>query len=57
MTVNGEWSFDQTVSPVSTVGSTWNLVKIGQVVLEELFNNYDLYTYTAQEQGQVTLAE
>ena len=30
----------KTLNPVQTVGLTWNLVKIGQVVSEEkLFNN------------------
>ena len=52
MTVEGEWLFEQTLNPLSTVGSTWNLVKIGQVVSEEkLFHNIMiLYMYKAQEQ-------
>ena len=36
------WPFEQTLNPISTEGSTWNvyLVKFGQVVSEEkLFNN------------------
>ena len=33
------WHFEQIVNPVSTVGSTLNLVKIGQVVSERLFTN------------------
>ena len=49
MTVNGAWPFEQTLNPVSTVGLTWNLVKIGQVISEEkVFNNIMiLYMYTA----------
>ena len=43
-------SFIFFLNPVSTVGSTWNLVKIGQVVSEEkLFNNITiLCMYIAQ---------
>ena len=29
MTVNGEWSFEQTLNHISTVGSMWNLVASG----------------------------
>ena len=37
---------------------TWNLVNIGQVISEELFNNIlILYMYIAQEQGKITIAE
>ena len=56
---NGAWPFEQTFNPVSTVRSTWNLVKIDQVVLEEkLFKNIMiLYVYTAQGQGKITIAE
>ena len=59
MTVNGAWPFEQTLNPVSTVGSAWNFVETGQVVSEEkLFNNIlILYMYTAQRQGKITLAE
>ena len=58
MTVNGACPFEQAVNPVSTVGSTWNLVKTGQVVSEEKFNNIIiLYMYTAQGKGKITLAE
>ena len=40
MTVNGGWPFEQTLNPISTVGPTWNLAKIGQVVSEaKLINN------------------
>ena len=28
MTVNGAWSFEQTLNHISTVGSMWNLVAI-----------------------------
>ena len=50
--------FEQTLSRVSTE-STWNLVKIIQVVSEEkLFNNFIiLLVYTAQRQGKISLAE
>ena len=38
MTVNGP--FEQTLKLVSTVGLTWNLVEIGQLISEEkVFNN------------------
>ena len=59
VTVKGAWPFEQTLTLVSTVGSTWNLVKIDQVVSEEkLFNNnMMLYMYTAQGQGKITLTE
>ena len=29
MTVNGAWSFEQTLNRISTVGSMWNLEAIG----------------------------
>ena len=29
MTVNGAWSFEQTLNHISTVGSLWNLEAIG----------------------------
>ena len=50
--------FEQTLNPASTE-STWNLVKIIQVVSEEkLFNNIIiLLVYTAQRQGKISLAE
>ena len=35
MTVNGAWSFEQTLNHISTVGSIWNLVEIGKVASEE----------------------
>ena len=59
MTVNGAWPFEQNFNPVSTVGSTWNLVKIGQIVSEEkLFKNIMISNmYTAQRQGKITFAE
>ena len=28
-TVNGVWPFGQLLNPISTVGSTWNLMEIG----------------------------
>ena len=59
VTVDGAWPFEQTLTLVSTVRSTWNLVKTDQVVSEEkLFNNnMMLYMYTAQGQGKITLTE
>ena len=39
MTVSGARSFEQTLNHISTVGSMWNLVEIGQLVSEVLFNN------------------
>ena len=59
MTVNEAWPFEQTLNPVSTVGSTWNLVEIDQLISEEkVFNNIMiLYMYTAYRQGKITLAE
>ena len=49
MTVNAAWPFEQTLNPVSTVGSTWNLVDFGQLISEEKeFNNIMiLYMYAA----------
>ena len=49
MTVNRAWPFEQTLNPVSTVGLTWKLVEIGQLISEEkVFNNIIiLYMYTA----------
>ena len=49
MTVNGAWPFEQTLNPVLTVGSTWNLMEDGQLISEEkVFNNIMiLYMYTA----------
>ena len=29
LTVNGVWSFEQTINHISTVGSMWNLMEIG----------------------------
>ena len=54
-TVRGVWPFEQMLNLISTVGSTWNLVKIGQVVWEEnLLNNIMiLYMYTAQGEGKI----
>ena len=59
MTVNKAWPFEQTLNPFSTVGSTWNLVEIGQLISEEkVFDNIMIiYRYTAYEQGKITLAE
>ena len=59
MTVNGAWPFEQTLNPVPTVGSTWNLVEIGQLISEgKVFNNIMiLYMYTAYGQGKINLAE
>ena len=58
MTVNGAWPFEQTLIPVSTVGLTWNLVEIGQVVPEKLFQNIMiLYMYIAQVQVKITFPE
>ena len=49
MTVIGAWPFEHILNPISTVGSTWNLVEIGQLISEEkVFNNIMiLYMYTA----------
>ena len=49
MTISEAWPFEQTFNPVSTVGSTWNWVEIGQLISEEkVFNNIMiLYMYTA----------
>ena len=44
VTVNGAWPLEQTLNPVSTVGSTWNLVDIGQQISEEKLFNAILYT-------------
>ena len=45
----------QSVNIPSTEGPRWNLVKIGQVVLEKTFKNFMvLYLYIAQGQGQIT---
>ena len=47
--ISGEWPFEQTLNSVSTIGLRWNLVKTGQVVSEELYNNMMiLYMSTAQ---------
>ena len=44
----------QIVNTSLTEGSMWNLVKIDQVDVEKMFNNYTvLYMYIAQE-GQLT---
>ena len=49
MTVNGVWLFEQTLNHISTVGSMWNLVEIGWVVSDVLFNNIMiLYMLIAQ---------
>ena len=58
-TANGAWPFELTLNPISTVGSTWNLVEIGQLISEEkVFNNIMiLYMYIAQLYGKITLAE
>ena len=47
---------EQSVNIPSTDGSMWNLVKIGQVVLEKKRFKYFmvLYQYIAQGQGQIT---
>ena len=57
MTGNGP--FEQTLNPVSTVGLTWNLVEIGQLISEDkLFNNIMiLYMYTTLGQEKINLAE
>ena len=49
MTVNGAWSFEQVLNPVSTTGPIWNLVEIGQLICDEkVFNKtIILYLYTA----------
>ena len=49
MTVNGASPAEQTLNPVSTIGSTWKLVEIGQLTSEEkVFNNIIVsYMYTA----------
>ena len=59
MTVTGAWPFEQTLNPVLTVGSTWNLVEIGQLIsVEKVFYNIMiLYIYTAYGQGKINLAE
>ena len=52
-TVYGAWPFEQILNPVLTLGSTWNLVEIGQMISDEkVVNNIMIvYTYTAQLQG------
>ena len=46
---------EQIVNIPSTEGPMWNMVKIGQVILEKMFRDYTiLYMYTAQAQGQLT---
>ena len=39
MTVSGAWLIEQALNPIPKKGSTWHLVKIGQVVSEKLLNN------------------
>ena len=53
MGITDNGTFEQTLNPASTVGSTWNLVKIGQVVSEdELFDSIMiLYMYIERELG------
>ena len=48
MSVKGTWPFEQTLNPVSTVGSAWNLIEIGQLISEEsVFSNImTLYMFT-----------
>ena len=48
--------FEQNVNILSTEGPMWNLVKIGQVVLEKkTFKDFMvLYLYTEPGQGQTT---
>ena len=46
MTVNGVWPFEQTLNPVSTVGSTWNLVETGEVVSEESLFDKFIHVYS-----------
>ena len=48
--------FEQSVNIPSTEGPMWNLVKIGQVVLEKKTHTgfKVLYLYIAQGQGQIT---
>ena len=54
---NDAEQFKQSINTPSTEGRTWNLVKIGQVVLEKkTFKNFKvLYLYIAQGQRQITL--
>ena len=49
MTVNGAKLFEQTLNPVWTVGSTWNLVENGRLISEEkVINNITILSmYTA----------
>ena len=49
------WAYEQTLNPVSTVGSTGNLVETGQVISEELFNITILYMYTDRGRGRELL--
>ena len=48
--------FEQSVNIPSTEDPIWNLVKVGQVVLEKkMFTDFKvLYLYIAQGQGQIT---
>ena len=55
--VNKAWPFEQTLNSLSTAGSKWNLVEIGQVVSEELTNIMILYMDIAQMLGKITLTE
>ena len=47
--INEARALEETLNPVSSVGSTWNLAEIGQLISEEkVFNNIMiLYMYTA----------
>ena len=53
---NDAESFEQIDNTPSTESPMWNLIIIGQTVLEKkTFKDYDiLYMYIAQEQAQIT---
>ena len=58
VTADGAHQVEKNFHLISTVGSTRNLVEIGQVVSEELLNNIMiLYMYTAHGQWKITLAD
>ena len=53
--LNDPEPFEQSVTIPLSEGPMWNLMKIGQVVLEKTFKDFMVfYLYKAQGQGQVT---
>ena len=52
---NGAATFEEIVNTISTEGTMWNLVKIGEAVSEKnTFKDYMiLYKYIAKRQGQI----